>query len=146
MIKLSILPYLVALLLFPYTSQAGDVKVWLCDCLDFKATVTITDKYFELVHHTKNEAGEFLWQRVNYKEIAGDSVHPRYVEKIETPRLLEISQLKGRKVDGVQYFTFESATLYPSNILVSAQDTRYSQCVVQPARLKYKSLKKITGF
>lgn len=122
---------------FPHISQAGNDRVWLCNCLDFKATVTVTDKYFELVHHTKNEAGDFVWQRVNYKEIAGDSVHPRYVEKVEAPGFLKISQLKVSKVDGVQYFTFESATLYPStNILVSAQDTHYSFCVVQPVKDK----------
>lgn len=131
--KILVLLSLIALFVVPNTSLAAKNKVWACECEDFKATVTITDKEFTLVHHTKNDARDFVWQRIKYDEQKkSDASSVRYIKKDESKDFLKISQLSENLIKGEKFFNFESASLNPvSGVLYVALNTRYSNCVEQ---------------
>ena len=90
MSKILVLLSLVVLFVIPNTFFAAKNKVWACECEDFRTTVTITDKEFSLVHHTKNDARDFVWQRIKYDEQkSSDASSVRYIKKDESKGLLK---------------------------------------------------------
>lgn len=128
--KILVLLSLITLFVVPNTSLAAKNRVWACECEDFKATITITDKDFTLLHHTKNDARDFVWQRIKYDEQRrSDASSVRYIKKTESKDFLKISQLSENLVKGEKYFVFESAELNPiSGVLYVALNTRYTNC------------------
>jgi len=123
---------LVSLLVASQTAYAREAMVWSCDGDGYKATLTITDKTYKLLHHTSGKAGDFVWMNADYDEQKDILGAYSLVGKRYTFDAITIEQLKKNTYGSNVCFKYESATInLKTNELYNTWTANYTDCIQQ---------------
>ena len=121
----------VSLLLVSQTVYAKEATVWSCDGDGYRATITITDKSYKLLHHTSGKAGDFVWVNAEYdeqKDILGahSLIKNRYSFDVVT-----VEQLKKDIYGSNVCFKYESAMInLKTKELFNTWTANYTDCIL----------------